>query len=172
VLGVWAAVRPVQGTIGWLLNSIGEPGLMAKVSLLALVPMIPALFIAADLGGITAVAWVMLADSLLSALVLGYFAHSRAGIAMQSQLGALRPVLLTSPPAWLASRIAAEAAEGLPSGAALAIAVGAGVTIFALAIRLIEPGAIRSATAQVIGTLTAASRGAGEEPDPATGSGG
>ena len=41
VLGIWAAVKPVRGTIAWFLNSIGHQALLGRISLAMLVLLVP-----------------------------------------------------------------------------------------------------------------------------------
>jgi lipopolysaccharide exporter len=162
VLGLWAVVRPVQVTIAWLLNSVGEAMLLASVSAVAVVALVPGLLLAAELGGITAVGWVMLADMVLSMLVLGIFVARRASVAVVDQWRALRPVLVACALMWPAARGAAELAINAPAGIALTVSVIAGLAAYAGALTVLEPGLLRHAVGQVGRTL-------GREPVPAAG---
>jgi lipopolysaccharide exporter len=153
VLALWAATRPVEVTIAWLLNSVGEAVLLARVSGLMLIPLAPAAFVAADLGGITAVAWVVLAQNAASLIVLAYFAGPRAGVSLAQQYRALAPVAAGGALAWPASRLLAVAAEGWPPLLALAVSVAGGAAAFLTVVRWLEPPLLRDALHQVRRTL-------------------
>jgi len=149
VLGLWAAIRTVQVTIAWLLNSVGEAGLMALISALVLLPLIPGLAVAGVFGGIAAVAWVVLADIVVSLLVLAYFADRRAHVSLRSQWLAIKPVVIASPFAWAAARAAAEASSSAPPLLSLVAAVAAGGVAFLALVTLVEPRALKQAAEQV-----------------------
>jgi lipopolysaccharide exporter len=153
VLGVWGAVRPVQVTVAWLLNSIGQAGLMGAISVAVLVPLVPGLFVAADLGGITAVAYVMLGDMTLSLLVLSWFAARRAGVPLTEQARAVAPIALACAIAWLATRGAAVALDEAPALLALVAAGLAGGAAYLAGVALVAPGLLREAAGQVARTL-------------------
>jgi lipopolysaccharide exporter len=153
VLGIWAAVRPVQATSAWLLNSIGEATVMGIIRAVVLVPLVPGLLVAVHLGGITAVAWVMLADTALSIVVLAFTVHRRAGVSLGEQWRALRSVAITCALTWGASRAVAEAMSGGAPAAALVASVGAGIGCFLVALSVIEPGLLRIAFHQIGRTL-------------------
>lgn len=139
-LGLWGAVRPVHATIGWLLNSVGLPGVLARVSGVTLTMLIPGLFVAASLGGIEAVGWTMLAEMTLAAVALGVLAARHVDLALRDQLQALRPVLVACPVVWVATRLMANLAASLPAGATLVLSLGGGVAVYAALLRLVEPG--------------------------------
>jgi PST family polysaccharide transporter len=138
VLGLWGAVRTVQVTIAWLLNSVGEAGLMATISAVVLLPLIPGLLVAADLGGITAVAWAMLADMTLSLVLLAVFAARRAGVGLGAQWRAVRPVLVACPAAWLAARGLVATMDGDSPWLVLAASALAGLVVYAAVATLAE----------------------------------
>ncbi len=125
VLGVWAVMRPLQVTVGTLLNALGRAEVYGRVALLSLLPLVVATFAAAELGGITAVAWVLLAHMTATLGVLVLATAREAGIALGALLGALRPLAAASAVAWVATRATADAAGSLPAGLALAAAVAA-----------------------------------------------
>ena len=162
VLGVWGAVRPVQATTGWLLNSAGEAKLMAGLSVIALVPLVPLLFVAADLGGIEAVAWIMLVDLAASLVLIAAFAQRRVGVAVRSQALALAPIALACLPCWLATRLVAEGTDQMAVGVTLALASVAGVATYVVAVALVEPGLLGRFRAQVRRSLGDAP----EQPPP------
>jgi lipopolysaccharide exporter len=154
VLGLWGAVRPLQVTVGWLLNSTGEAGLMGVISVVVLVPLVPALVLAADLGGITAVAWVMLADMFASLCVLSLFVSRRVGVRMRAQWRAYAPVALACVPAWVAARAVAEYTGGeLAAGLALAASAAAGTLLYVGALFALEPALPGTALRQIGRTL-------------------
>lgn len=163
VLGIWASMRAVQATTGWLLNSVGEAGLMAAVSALVLVPLIPGLFLAADLAGITAVSWVMLADLTLSVIVLSMFASRRAGARISDQWRAVRGVAVAAVLCWVAARGVATLTDGASALIGLAAAATAGLAVYVGAVRLIEPGMLGNAIRQM-GRMLSRSRAVADEP--------
>jgi O-antigen/teichoic acid export membrane protein len=160
VLGLWAAVRPVQATIGWLLNSIGEAWVMAWSSVLVFLPLVPGLVVAAELGGITAVAWVMLADILLSLVILGLLVQRRGGVPVIAQWRAIMPVAVGCAGTWLVVWAVAQAMSASAPGLTLAACVVAAAATYAAAVSVVEPGLLRDALAQV-------KRALGRVPAPA-----
>jgi PST family polysaccharide transporter len=165
VLGIWSSVRTVQSTTGWLLNSVGQAGLMGWLSAAVLVPLVPGLFLAADLGGIAAVSWVMLADMLLSLALLTFFASRRAGVRIADQWRALRPVAIAGVLCWVAARAVVEIAGSIPAAVALTASIAAGLAVYALVVSLVEPGLLRYATGQALRMLRRAPSAAAERPD-------
>ena len=159
VLGVWAAVKPVESTAAWLLNSVGDAWSVGKVYGLLLVPAVPLLILAAD-EGITAVGWVILGEGVASFVLVLTLVGRRAAIPLGPQWRVLWPIAVASGIAWLAARGAADLAAPLPSAATLALGVVAGVAGFTAAISVLEPGTIRFATRQ-------AARALGREPTAA-----
>jgi lipopolysaccharide exporter len=153
VLGVWAAVRPVQATIAWLLNSVGEAAVMGVIDVIVMLPLLPALVLAAHLGGITAVAWVMLAYMVVSGFVLAVLVHRRGGVSLADQWRALMPVLIACVVSWAATRGVAEAMAGGPAAAALVASVATGTACFLATVSVIEPGLLRVALRQIARTL-------------------
>jgi lipopolysaccharide exporter len=163
VLGLWAAVRPVQATIGWLLNSIGEAWVMAWSSVLVFLPLVPGLVVAAELGGITAVAWVMLADILLSLVILGLLVQRRGGVPVIAQWRAIMPVAVGCAGTWLVVWAVAQAMSASAPGLTLAACIVTAAATYAAAVSVVEPGLLRDALAQV-------KRALGRVPAPAAGS--
>jgi len=149
VLGIWAAVRPIQATVGWLLNSVGQAGIMGLVALLALVPLVPGVMLAASWNGLTAVAWVMVADLTLSLLALSVIAERRAGVEVRAQWQAVRPVAAAAVVTWATARAVAEALAHAPPGLALAAAASVGLASCAAVVSLLEPGLLRLAVRYV-----------------------
>lgn len=148
VLALWGALRPVHSTTGWLLNSIGRPGLLARVSAATLALMVPALLFAASVSGLTAVAWVMLTEMAVATLVVARLAARHAGVPLHCQWRTLSPVLLAAACAWAATYGSAQAAEDLPAVVGLLLSVTAGAGVYAAALQLVEPGLLVRAYAQ------------------------
>jgi lipopolysaccharide exporter len=149
VFGLWAALRPLQTTVAWLLNSVGHAlstGLVEGFALLALVPL---LIVAATLGGVTAVAWTMVFNVTMVLLALSLVARRRTGLSLGRQWRALRPVVIACPLSWAAARAVAESTAGSPGGVSLACSAAAGILAYAIAVTLVEPGTLRRAATQL-----------------------
>jgi len=151
ILGIWGVIRPVQVTLGWLLNSAGAAGLMGAISIATLLVLVPALFVAADRGGIDAVAWVMVADMVLSSVLLTLAIRRRVQLAPGRIMRAVAPLAPALALGWIAGRVVATAVEPdllalLLSGAAT-LAVYAG-TLLVLAPALL-PATLRQARSAV-----------------------
>jgi O-antigen/teichoic acid export membrane protein len=159
VLGLWGAVRPVQVTLAWLLNSTGSAGLLGGISVAALVPLVPALALAANASGIVAVAWVMLADVVITAVVFVLAIRRRLGVAPAQIARALRPVLPGLAVAWAAGRLVAGV--GLPAAPELVLSGVASLASYAAAVSIVEPGLIARAIRQVTRRLGRAAEPAG-----------
>ena len=125
ILGVWAVLRPLQLTVGSLLNSLGRAEVVGRVALLSLVPLVLATFAAADLGGISAVAWVLLAHMAVTFGLIAVLACRAANVPVRSLARGLCPLATASAVAWVATRAAATLASPLGAGVALAAATGA-----------------------------------------------
>jgi len=161
VLGLWAAIRPVETTVNWLLNSIGQAKPIGVFSVAVLVPLVPAFVAAAVLGDIRTVAWVVLGDVLVSLAVMCFYAKSRGGVPYRDQWGSVAPIAFACVPTWAASRAVSEALEGSAPGLTFAAAVTAGVVAYLAALSVFAPGLLRDALRQVGRTI---GRGA---PEPA-----
>ncbi len=161
VMGIWGALRTVEVTIAWLLNSVGQAAIMGLVAILSLLLLVPALFIAADSSGIVAVAWVVTGNLVLTGTVFSVIAARRVGVPVRRQWRAVRPALLASIAAWPASRLVADATGGVPSPLSLAAAVAAGGAAYLLALTVVDPSLPR----QVLGQLAKA---LGRSPRPAS----
>jgi lipopolysaccharide exporter len=159
VMGLWGAVRPLQTTLAWLLNSVEEATVTGVVASVGLVFLVPGLFLAADLGGITGVAWAMLASAVVESIVLAGFVASRAKISLGDQLRSLRPVLVACAGTWVVARSVAEALDPQPAVALLA-ASAAGMAAYLALLALVEPGLLAKAVHQIGRTM---GRGANRE---------
>jgi lipopolysaccharide exporter len=162
VLGIWASLRPLHVTIAWLLNSFEFAHLLASISTIAVISLVPALVLAAELEGITAVAWVILADVVIELAVLAFFAQRRTGVSVARQWAAIRAVALAAPVTWVASSLVVDATDALAAASSLLISVLAGLTVYLAIVSLLDPGAIRRAmkqTRQMLGRASAAATG-------------
>lgn len=149
VLGIWAAVKPVRATIAWFLNSIGHQALLGRLSLVMLVLLVPTVYAAARLGGITEVAWVILGESVVAIAALAWFARTHAGVPVGREWKALAPVAFACPVAWIACRAVAEATSGAVGVVALAFPLAAGLGAYLVVVLLVDPKLPRHALGQV-----------------------
>jgi O-antigen/teichoic acid export membrane protein len=139
VLGVWAVMRPLQVTVGNLLNSLGRAHVYGRVSLVALPPLVAATFAGAALGGMTAVAWVLLAHMAATFAVLIAAAARHAGVRVGALARALWPFAIASAAAWAVTRAVATATEGAPPAAALASSVAACLAAYLAVLAVAAP---------------------------------
>jgi PST family polysaccharide transporter len=153
VLGLWAALKPLEGTFGWLLNSLELQGRLAVLRALALVPFVPAVVIAADTSGITAVAWVMVGHMTLLTLAVALTVRTRGDLALRDQLGALGPPLVGALAGWAAARGVAVALDGAAPLLALAASGAAGLGAYVAAASAVAPRVLPDALAQARATL-------------------
>ena len=160
VLGVWGVLRPLQTTIGYLLNSLGRAEVYGRVALISLGPLVAAAFAAAALGGITTVAWALLAHMTVCVGVLAVCAARIAGVSAERLATALAPFGIAAIEAWLATRAVAELAGGLPPGAALAAAGCADLAVYLGVLSLLDPGLLARVCADARRALGLAPRAA------------
>jgi PST family polysaccharide transporter len=152
VLGVWAAIRPVETTLNWLLNSIGQARLVGIFSIVVLVPLIPAFILAATLGSVTTVAYVVLGDLLVALVFMSVMVARRGAVGYGDQLRSVGAIALACLPTWLASRAVSEMLDA-PAAVVLAAAVAAGGAAYLLALSLLAPGMLRTAMRQMARTV-------------------
>lgn len=148
VAGIWAAVRPVEATLGWLLNSLGLAGVVGRVAVFVIVPLVVGLVLVVDSGNLAMVALVPLADTLLYLGILTVLVGRHAGLPAASLGRALAPVALAGAVCWAVTRLYAEALGDAPALLALAGATIAGGVVFLLVVLLLDRPLIRSAVAQ------------------------
>lgn len=149
VMGLWGAVRPLQSALGYFLNAVGQVDLQARIVAILLIPQVPALIVGGLTGGLVAVAWVMVADAAVSALVFAYYVGRRVGIPLRTQLRALRPVLVASGPCWLAAFAVSRAVDpALGALGAVVVGVLAGLGSYVGGLVLVERDVLRSTLAQ------------------------
>jgi hypothetical protein len=148
VIGIWAALRPVQATVGWLLNSIGDAGLVGGVSAAVMIPFIVGVVVAAQRGGITTVAWVVVAEVTVNLVALAVLVHRRAGVTIAQQWSSVRPVALGCALAWAVANTVSAAVESAPALLALVASAGAGALAYVGAVALLAPGVFGYALAR------------------------
>jgi O-antigen/teichoic acid export membrane protein len=164
VLGIWAVLRSVTATTGWLLNSLGEARVLGSISIGILVPLIPGVIVAAEIGGTTEVAWVVLADTAIELIAISIVVARRSGISLARQWAAVRPVALACPPTWATARLVAEATAGSGPTLSLATSVLAAAGLYLAIVSLLEPGLLRQVGRQIGQTLRRAPAIAADSP--------
>jgi lipopolysaccharide exporter len=160
VMGIWGAIRAVEDTVAWLLNSVGQASIMGLVSIGSLVVLVPALLLAADASGLVAVAWVMTGSLAATGTVLAVIVSRRAGVPLRSQLRAVGPAVIGCAVAWPVCRLVAEATGEAPSALGLAAAAAAGAAVYVVALTAVDRSIVRESTRQV-------ARALGRSPRPA-----
>jgi O-antigen/teichoic acid export membrane protein len=145
ILGVWAVMRPLQVTIGTLLNSLGRAEVYGRVSMVSLVPLVGGTFLAASLGGVTAVAWVLLAHMTATFGVLAMAAERHGGIHVRDQGKALWPLAAAATASWAVTHAIVALLASAPPALALAAAVAGCLASYIGALTLLAPGLLRSA---------------------------
>jgi O-antigen/teichoic acid export membrane protein len=154
ILGIWGTLNHVEASIGWLMNSLDRAGLNAAISAATLPAFVAATVLAAALGTIETVAWVMLAHVTVSLLIRMVAAHRSLAVPLGAQWRTVRPVLLGSAVAWAAARGTADALDWAAAPTLLAALV-AGAGAYLPVISLVEPGVIRRSAAELRRTLQA-----------------
>lgn len=149
VLGIWAMVRPMQSTVGRLLNAIGHAALFGRVAMITLLPFAAATFLAASLGDITTVAWVLLAYIVLLLVVLMRAVQHHAGVTVRAQWRVLRPLAAAAAVSWLVTRAVAEATTGLAAAVSLLVCAAACFGAYVASVRLCDAAVLRLAVIQV-----------------------
>jgi O-antigen/teichoic acid export membrane protein len=139
IMGLWAIARPLQVTIGRLLNSLGAAWLYGRISTVGLIPFAVATYLAARHGGIEAVAWVLLGYMVIIAVLLVRVVARHAGVPVRDQWRVLRPLLTAGAISWVATRGTADALSGANPVLAFALTVAACLVTYAAAVRLGDP---------------------------------
>jgi O-antigen/teichoic acid export membrane protein len=149
VLGIWGAIRPVQATIAWMLNSTGHAGRIGAVYAVVLLLTVPLLVLAANLGGVTAVSWVMVGDITIALFAVTAIMHRRTEVDVRSAARAVRPIALACPVAWAVAWGAAHALDAAPAFVTLCASAAAGAAVYLATVSWTDPGIVRTATRQV-----------------------
>jgi PST family polysaccharide transporter len=148
VLALWAAVRPIEVTTAWLLNSFGEAGAIGTLSLLLLLPLVPTVLVAAHVGGIRAVAWVMVGQLMVSLGAMTVLASRRVGVPVLDQWRAVRPMAIAAGLAWAVASIVVRGTAHASRVVALGAPVALAVLAYLVAIRLLDHHVLRQVLAQ------------------------
>lgn len=149
VLGAWAALRPIQGTVSSFLNSVGEADVLGGVTAALVLPFAAGLVLAGALGDIVAVAWVMVADVTVAVLVVIWLVQRRAGVSGPEHWRALRAVGAGCIGGWLAARGVLGAAADLAPALELALAASAGGLAYLVTVRVLDSGLLQVARTQI-----------------------
>ncbi len=139
VLSVWGAVKSVQATVEWMLNSVGGAGLAGMLAVVLLVVQAPALFVAAYLGGTVAVGEVLLAAVIVSLGLLVVCLKRRISLGFRAHGRVLWPVAVAAGTSWVVARLIAQGSGG-PPVLVLAASLGAGTLVYALVLSGCAPG--------------------------------
>jgi len=156
ILGLWGTVNHVEASVGWLMNSLGRAGLNAAISAIAVGPLVVGVILAAMLGSIETVAWVMLAHAVASMVVRMVVADRTLSIPLGGQWRAIRPVVGGSIAAWFAARAVADALASTAAPIALVVSVAAGAAAYAATVSVVDPGVIPRSASQLRRILRAA----------------
>jgi PST family polysaccharide transporter len=163
VFGVWAMVKPLEGTIGWMLNSLEQQAWLATLRAIALIPFVPALMIAADRGGITAVAWVMVVHMTALTIAVALAARSRGEIPIRDQLRAIAPAAVGAVAAFAAARATAVALDDAAPVLALLASAATCFAAYAAAASLVQPNVFPEALKRARGAIGGQGNGAAPE---------
>ena len=166
VLGLWGAVRIVQATVAWMLNSVGLALELGRAYAVLVAVTAPILVVAAARGGVTAVSVVMLGNVIVTLAIALYLAVRTVGIPKARILSALRPVVLAAPPTWVVTRALAARVE-LPAAPLLVLAVACGSLTYLVVLLVADRGVVKDVirqVAQVWSPLLARKASAGQHP--------
>jgi PST family polysaccharide transporter len=150
VMGLWAAIRQMDQTLGWLLNSIDRPGALAWLSVFILIPLILGCWLAASIGGLTAVALVPLGDTILSGVISSILVRRYLDLSLMRQWRAVTPAVLASIPTWIVTWGVGQLINPAQHAfVALILSVLAGALTYAGCVWLVAPSMLRQSLAQV-----------------------
>ena len=165
VLGIWAAIGPLESTVAWLLNSMGKATALAWVSITGLFVLFPGVLWAASAGSITAVAWAVLLQMLLSLLALLVLAQRQLGLSIARHWHATRTLLVAAAVSWGATRLAVLAGADLPAAIVLVAAGAACLVTYGCVIAILEPELLQDARRQLRRSLRRTPPPASAAPD-------
>jgi lipopolysaccharide exporter len=140
IMGLWAGVRQIDQTLGWLLNSVNRAGLLGWVSLIILVPLIAGCVLAARIGGLTAMALVPLGDTLLSAMLTSILVRKHVSLGFAAQWRAVSPIVFASVPTWLVTWGIGQILHPVERPIlALVLSLLAGALAYAASVKILAP---------------------------------
>lgn len=152
ILAVWGAAKSAHATVEWFLNAIGGAGAAGVVAAGALAVEAPALFVAADRGGIAAVAWVILASVVVSGGALVACVRRRVGLSAAAHGRALWPPFTAAAGAWAVTR-AVTTLMGRSAFLGCVASVAAGAAAYLALIAVLAPGVLALAARTLRGTV-------------------
>jgi O-antigen/teichoic acid export membrane protein len=152
ILGLWAALYPLQNTASWLLNSTGAPGALAKINAALYPPFLVALIVSASGPGIEAVAWTIVGYTLAALVLVCVVCRRRVGVPVSDQVRAVLPPVLACVPAWLVGYGVANMLDGEP-WLALIAATTACLTCYMAVLSLIDFDLVRRSFSQIRRTV-------------------
>jgi O-antigen/teichoic acid export membrane protein len=165
VLGLRSVLLPLTGMAVWMLNGAGLSRPIGTYTTALLVPFAVAVVVAAALGGIVAVAYVLLADALLwSALVVGLSARWRV-VGLRDHLTVLAPLAVATAGAAIAGWAAAGALDGRSPLLVLLGSAGGALVVFVATELLLDRRGVRESVALARGRAFADPVGADGLPD-------
>jgi PST family polysaccharide transporter len=159
ILGLWGALRVVQGPIAWFLNSAGLAWHVGRAYALLLAVGIPLLVVAAHRGGTEGVAWVMVGSMAAMTGIVAGITSRRAGVPLRRLVEAVAPPAAAAVPAWLAARGVDELTRSAAPLESLLAAFAAGALAYAVILIALDrtlPGALLRGLRQALGPDPAA----------------
>jgi len=149
IFGIWAVMRSIEGSMAWFLNSLGQARVVGIVSAALVAPLVAGIVLAA-LVGITAVAAVILAHTLVLLGVLAVAIERHAGVTVTAQLLAARGILVASAVAWLVAASISRGSESTLSPiVALLLGAFLGLLAYVIVIQLLDGQLLRDSLAQL-----------------------
>jgi O-antigen/teichoic acid export membrane protein len=142
VLGLWGAVRIVQATVAWMLNSVGLALALGRAYAVLVAVTAPILVIAATRSGVTAVSIVMLGNVILTLTIALFLAVRTVGLPKARLWTALRPVVLAVVPTWVVTRALVESVD-LPAAPLLFLSVAAGSLTYGVVLAIAGRGVVK-----------------------------
>lgn len=149
IVGVWAAVRPVEATVSWLLNSVQRAGATGWVSVVILIPLVPGVIVAAAFGGLTAVAAIPLFDTILSLGALAMLARRYLELSPTALGRALMPVAVSAPLMWLTTYATHRVIGDERALLGLFASVLVGLTVYLVSVTLLDRSLLVGAWTQI-----------------------
>lgn len=148
IVGIWAAIRPVEATLGWLLNSLGQARAVARVSVWVLVPLIAGLLVVVRFHDVALVAIVPVADTFFSLAILTTLVGQHAGLQSSALARSVAPIALAGVVSWVATAIASSALAGATAVVALAGSVLTAGASFVLVLLIVDRPLVATTLAQ------------------------
>ena len=145
ILGIWGVVRPLEVTAGWMLNAMGYPGRVGRITLILLILFVPAVVLGADHAGIQGVAWVMLGQAVVALVVQTTMVHRFTGVTVARQWRVLVPLFAAAVVSWVVARGLAEALAAVAPFLALVACSAGALAAYIAIVRVLQPDLLRLA---------------------------